>query len=414
MTAHSSLALGRIAPAHPAPAIGRRSGAFRASADIVPLKRVAFLFNAQAHQLLHGVTTAEALAMGWRVNVDILSASAAHLDLARRLTRRDSHCTLRFDRIGSPLLHRLAEASGRAVPPKLLTLIDARRLLNSYDAIMLPERTSTIIRRFGVTRPRLIHVDHGAGDGAAGFDPRIRLFDFALLAGEKQRRRMLADGLIEARNHAVVGYPKFDAADRMRDPSWSPFRDDRPIILYNPHFSATLGSWQRDGLAMVDRIARNGRYNLIVAPHIRMCDNRGIRSAMETALAPYRLLRNVFVDLGSDRSIDMSYTMLADIYLGDVSSQIYEFLRFPRPALFVNSHAAPWRDRADYAHWHFGPVIDSGTDVLVGIEQAMASHGSYAARQRRSFAETFDLRENEEHSSRAAAAIAGFLRVGAR
>ena len=381
----------------------------RVASDTAPLPRIAFLFNAQAHQILHGITTAEALALGWRANVDILSASAAHLDLARSLTRAESHCLLRFERIGTPLLHRTAHLLRSAVPPKLLTLAAVRRQLDHYDAIALPERTSTIMRRLGVTRPRLIHVDHGAGDRAAGFDPRIARFDFALVAGEKQRRRMLAEGLIRQGAHAVVGYPKFEAIDRMRDPHWSPFADERPVILYNPHFSARLGSWPRDGVAIVEAIVRDGRFNLIVAPHIRLCDNARTRAHVAAALAPYAGRPDVHVDLGSPRSIDMSYTTLADIYVGDVSSQIYEFLRRPKPALFVNSHGRAWHDDPDYAHWHFGPVVDGPEALIAGLDRAIAEHDDYAPEQRRAFADTFDLREGESHSVRAAAAIAGFL-----
>lgn len=398
-----------------APDMGTAGGeAARALGAAAPLPRVAFLFNAQAHQILHGITTAEALAVGWRANVDILSASAAHLDLARALTRAESHCLLRFERIGPRLLHRTADLLRSAVPPKLLTLAAVRRQLNLYDAIALPERTSTVMRRFGVTRPRLIHVDHGAGDRAAGFDPRIARFDFALVAGEKQRRRMLAEGLIRHGAHAVVGYPKFEAIDRLRDPHWSPFADARPVILYNPHFSAKLGSWPRDGIAIVDAIVRDGRFNLIVAPHIRLCDTARTRAAVAAALAPYADRPGVHVDLGSHRSIDMSYTTLADIYVGDVSSQIYEFLRQPGPALFVNSHGHRWRDDPDYAHWHFGPVVDGADRLIEGIDRAIAGHGNYAPEQRRAFADTFDLRDGQSHSHRAAAAIAAFLGAEAR
>jgi len=388
---------------------GRNAAPYREAAAVAPLPRIAFLFNAQAHQILHGITTAEAFAMGWRANVDILSASATHLDLARALTLDESHCLLRFERIGSPLLHRTADLLRSAVPPKLLTLAAVRRQLNGYDAIALPERTSTIMRRFGVTRPRLIHVDHGAGDRAAGFDPRIARFDFALVAGQKQRRRMLAEGLIRPGAHAVVGYPKFEAIDRLRDPHWSPFADERPVVLYNPHFSAKLGSWPRDGVAIVDAIVRDGRFNLVVAPHIRLCDGARGRTAVAAALAPYAALPNVHVDLGSPRSIDMTYTTLADIYVGDVSSQIYEFLRRPKPALFVNSHDRAWQDDPDYAHWHFGPVVDGADALIDGLDQAIAGHDDFAPEQCRAFADTFDLREGESHSHRAAAAIADFL-----
>ena len=37
----------------------------------------------------------------------------------------------------------------------------------------------------------------------------------------------------------------------------------------------------------------------------------------------------------------MSY-LSADVYLGDVSSQVYEFIYKPRPCLFLNSNEIEW------------------------------------------------------------------------
>jgi len=380
----------------------------------MPLPRIAFLFNAQAHQILHGITVAEQLALGWQVNVDILSAAPGHLALGRQLTATESHCLLRFDLIGSPWLRRTARALGSVVPPKLFTLFKARRRLNCYDAIALPERTSTIMRRFGVNLPRLIHLDHGAGDRAAGFDPRIAKFDFALVAGTKQQRRLLADGLIRRGSHAIVGYPKFEAADRSRKSGRMLFAEDRPIILYNPHFSARLSSWSRGGPELAHRIAEDGRFNLIVAPHVRLCDSRKRRAGFLRALDQIAHFPNVHIDPGSESSIDMSYTSMADLYLGDVSSQVYEFLRTPRPCLFINSDRRDWRGDADHAHWQFGPVLEDVSRIVPAIDHAFDTHSDFIAEQKRGFADTFDLGGDESDSRRAAAAIADFLRLQPR
>jgi len=374
-----------------------------------PLPRIAFFFNAQVHQLLHGVTIAEELALGWRAQVDILSSTSINLAIARATIAPDHQRLLRFDQVGSKLGRRLAARMGQVVPPKMLTLLAARRLLNGYDAIALPERTSIALRSMGVTRPRFIHIDHGAGDRAAGYDPRIARFDFALMAGEKQRRRMLSEGLVRDDAHAIVGYPKFDAADRLRDESWSPFAVERPVILYNPHFSAKLGSWAKHGFEIARAIVEDGRFNLVIAPHIRLCDSRQGRAAAEAIFGPFAGFPQVHVDFGSERSIDMTYTSLADIYLGDVSSQVYEFLRRPRPCLFVNSDGRSWQDDPNYDHWHFGPVIDGADGIVPAIEQAIASHDDYAPLQRQAFLDTFDLDGTESASRRAAGAIAGFL-----
>ena len=60
----------------------------------------------------------------------------------------------------------------------------------------------------------------------------------------------------------------------------------------------------------------------------------------------------------------MTYMLAADIYLGDVSSQVYEFLLEPRPCIFLNGHNVPWQDNPYYSHWTLGQVID---DVKKGL-----------------------------------------------
>lgn len=66
----------------------------------------------------------------------------------------------------------------------------------------------------------------------------------------------------------------------------------------------------------------------------------------------------MIIDFGSEKSVDMTYTQAADIYLGDVSSQVYEFIRTPRLCLFLNPHAVNWQNNPYYACWNFGIVID--------------------------------------------------------
>jgi hypothetical protein len=370
--------------------------------------RLCFLFNAQRHQMLHGLSTAALLGRRSDMEVTILSPAPGHLDYARWLADRLGGSSIRYEGLQSSLLEGARRLTGATVPPKILTLLVLARRLRHYDAIALPERTSIVLKRLGVRHPRFIHLDHGAGDRAAGFDPRIRLFDYVLMAGAKHRRRMLRDGLIREGAHAVVGYPKFEAADAARDPAWAPFPgDDRPIVLYNPHFSQ-LGSWEDMGAKLMAAFAAQDRYNLIVAPHVRLLDGQRARTRWQPLFDRYRGHPRLYVDPGSDRSIDMTYTSLADLYVGDVSSQVYEYLRERRPCLFLDAHGVDWREDENYAHWHFGPVAGADADIITAIDQAFASHGSYRAVQDQAYEETFDAR-GESGSQRAADAIAGYL-----
>ncbi len=369
--------------------------------------RVCFFFNAHVHQMLHALPVAIALSRSSDIEVSVLAASRAHIDLARELAIRMAAGAIRFEQIGTGWAAAMMRATGASIPPKLMVLAAARRRLACFDAIVVPERTSLLLRKTGLKHVRFIHTCHGAGDRAVGFDPRIRDFDFVLLAGQKQRHRMLETGLIREDAHAIVGYPKFDAVAAL--PRWQPpFPEKRPTVLYNPHCSAELSSWHTMGEAIIRQFAEDARYNLIVAPHIKMFDGKRRRAEALRRLEPYARYPNIHIDPGSERSIDMSYTRVADAYIGDVSSQVYEFLQVPKPCVFLNAHGVLWRGDENYAHWRYGPVLETCEDVVDAVQSAFTLQPFYSDIQWIGIRETMNL-NGELSSVRAARAIVRYL-----
>ncbi|TZG27817.1 hypothetical protein [Sphingomonas montanisoli] len=372
--------------------------------------RICFFFNAQRHQLLHGMATAVHLARMPRHDVCVVSPAQGHIDYALTLTERLGGAPITFVHARSGLLAAGMKRTGKVIPPKLLSLGVLARWLNGFDAIALPERTSILLRKLGVKHPRFIHLDHGAGDRAAGFDRRIRRFDFVLMAGPKHRERLMRERLIAPQRHAVVGYPKFEAADAIRDPDWRPFANDLPIVLYNPHFSP-LGSWKPCVEQVLEAFAAQDRYNLLLAPHVRLLDGKEAQARWAPLLDRFDGHPRIHIDRGSDRAIDMTHTSLADLYLGDVSSQVYEYLRTPRPCLFLNPHRVDWVEDENYGHWHYGEVLDGETldganDIIAAVDRAFADHPRYRPVQERGMARTF---LPEGGAKMAAAAISTYL-----
>src|SRR3546814_16391226 len=94
-------------------------------------------------------------------------------------------------------------------------------------------------------------------------------------------------------------------------------------------------------MAVLDLFANSNRYNLIFAPHVRLFDPPAAECYAQ--FERYRKLPHMHIDLGSERSIDMSYTGSADLYLGDVSSQVAEYLYRPRPCVFLNAQRSEER-----------------------------------------------------------------------
>lgn len=370
-----------------------------------PRARVCFLYIAQAHQVLHSLSAAVALAQARPdIQVDVAATDSDVLDYARLIADLLGKAPIRWRLLGPGWLRGLRMSDG--VPPKLPMLAANAHALAAYDVIVAPERTTAILRRLGV-RARLVYTQHGAGDRAGPFEARLSQFDLVFAAGAKQRDRMVAEGLVAPDRCAVVGYPKFDLVDRIRPNLPRLFAEPRPTVLYNPHFLPALSSWPQWGRTILEAFAGQRRYNLIFAPHMRLFGGRPAAKVPE--IAPFLCHTGIHLDLGgTSAAIDMTYTRLADIYLGDVSSQVYEFIRDPRPCVFLNPHEAAWRGDESYRFWRFGPVVDRIETLFPVLDAAKESHGLFRRAQVEGLQETFSLTP-ESASDRAAKAIAALV-----
>lgn len=250
----------------------------------------------------------------------------------------------------------------------------------------------------------LIMAFHGAGDRAYGFNKRLERFDLLLLSGPKKYHRLKDSGILRENNWAIVGYPKFDVVQVDEDAGRQLFTEHRPIVLYNPHFRRHLSSWYQWGREILDFFVHSSHYNLIFAPHVEL---KG-RKQKWLSLRKYRSYPHIHVDLGSTASIDMTYTRIADIYLGEVSSQIGEFLLQPRPCVFLNSHHISWKANPDYLHWQLGPVIDTPSQLEGALAKAVETHDHYLQVQTQYFRDSFELTD-ESSGLRAARAIHSYL-----
>lgn len=380
--------------------------------------RIGFLLNHdQVHQVAHTLPIAAAVARLFPATGLVVAVTNDRLaDEVERLSNRLG-VRLPLVRLG----HRAATT--RALVRLLDQVAPAGRLaiyrdnlgfFAGLDALVVAEKTSLLLkRRHGLDRLPMIHTRHGAGDRAIGFDRASAAFDHVLVSGPKIRDRLVAEAGVRPERISIVGYPKFDlpparGAPRFADP-------DRPVILYTPHPAPHLSSWYRHGSAVLDHFARSGRFNLIFAPHVML-----FQRPVVATIHPFRVARvggiarhvrdagNIHIDLGSPASADMTYTDAADLYLGDVSSQVYEFLRRPRPCLFLDSHHVRPVDDPNHAAWRAGPVIGDPAALGAALDHALAGHARYLPAQRALLADTFDLGP-EPSSDRAARAIMGAL-----
>ena len=350
---------------------------------------VPFLFIGGAHQLFHLAPVAASLA---RLCPDLRVTCLYHDEATGRRLRevraRMDAPGLRVEPIDLPGWMRAA--ARRLHRPSLLKLPLLRRIARRYRhalAVVSPERTSAWLRWLGMAETPLIHFRHGAGDRSPKSEKRLDAFDLIVLPGDKDVERAVHRHGIDWAKLCRCGYVKLDYLVRHRAGTTArPFDNDRPVVLYNPHFDPRLSSWA-DAQAVIDAFARQDRYTLVVAPHIRLGANLSAseKRRWQGMAVPGRIL----VDLDSDRLVDMHHVLGADIYLGDVSSQLYEFLARPRPVAFLNSHGVDWRGDARYAGWHLGVVTDGPASVIDAIDEAVTGHAEHLADQQAALAHAF-------------------------
>lgn len=383
--------------------------------------RIGFLFNHdQIHQIAHSLPIALALANAHE-DLEIVIATTSPkivLEIVRLMgPDRPPAITL----VGLGLQSRIARLTngifGKFFPAaKLLVYGDNLDFFRTLDALIVTERTSLILKtRYGLKDLLMILSDHGAGDRAIGFGKSTAQFDHILAAGQKIVDRLINEAGVASDRLTITGYPKFDYVGAKK--ARSLFADPhRPTVLYNPHVSPHLSSWYKDGRKVLEFFRENADYNLIFAPHIMLFQRRLVTTIDKLSFglpgslsARFASAPNIHVDLSSPALTDMTYTNMADVYLGDVSSQIYEFIKTPRPCLFLNSHQVKFENDENYAHWRLGSVIASVDELGAALACAEVRHKThYRQVQTDLFNYTFDLRE-EPSSSRAAGVIARLL-----
>jgi hypothetical protein len=374
--------------------------------------KIGFLFNHDAlHQVRHTAPVIAELARDPAADVSVLTSSPAQEAEVRALLGDDA-AAVRFVALGIGPVARALDAGLRWVAPfrRVAVLRENLATFAAQDVLVVPETTSLMLRdRFGLRDLNYVWIPHGAGDRSVGFRTVARGFDLVLLSGEKVRDRMLAAGAVTPDNHAIVGYPKFDTV-AFGSPPPRLFANDRPTVLYNPHFDPLLSSWYAWGRPIIDWFAGQRRFNLVVAPHVMLfqrrwhgsVEHRRLRSRGGIPALPG--VDHIIIDPGSARSVDMSYTRAADIYLGDASSQIYEWIGRPRPAIFLNPGQVDWAGDASFAHWHLGEVIDRLDQLPAALARAADEPGAFRERQEAALARTFSVTD-EPAARRAARAI---------
>jgi len=237
--------------------------------------------------------------------------------------------------------------------------------------VVTAEQTSLWLPAMLPLPSRFVNMLHGAGSMMNRADRRRRVPYKTLVAAQRERQALASFGVPPDRI-AVIGYAK--AGFRHRTMLRPQFAEDRPILLYTPHWQKHRSSWWRWGPQVLEALLASGRYNLIFAPHQRLPERAPEVRSIAQGLAGRP---DVHCDLDSFAMVDGSYTAAADIYLGDTSSQVVEYMANARPCEFLNAQGIDWQGRADRDFWTCGEVVDTVDAILPAIDGADRTHVRY-------------------------------------
>ena len=384
--------------------------------------RAIFLFNHDAgHQVAHLAGIAAATARLHR-GIETVVAYATPEIRARleELIEPASSELIRWEELKlSGWRKAVATIFDRVLPASRLMRLRANLpLFASANMIISTERTCLRLKKHLPARrmPYFAKVPHGAGDRSVAYHPDYTRFDRSFVAGPKVVDQLVAHG-VDRERLVIVGYPKFEGIDLDAKPRF--FDNDNPTFVYNPHFDPNLSSWYDEGPELLKWFASEAGkdFNLIFAPHV-MLFKKELHVSPEYKIArkrpdvPAEALEaeNVLIDVDSPRLFDMSYTLAADGYIGDVSSQIYEFLARPRAAFFFDSRREKLEEDDEWhLFWDAGPVVQTSAELAALLPDFERIASEYRDKQVELFSYTIDLGDRPA-SERAADAIAAAVK----
>jgi hypothetical protein len=385
-------------------------------------RSVIFLYNHDAaHQVAHSAGVAGALAMdsGGSGVVAATANPVIRSELEKLLSAEQIAALIWLDLSLPVWLHMLLAPLNRLVPiRRLARLYWHRKALRNAAVIVSTERTCLTLKRHwqGKAAPRFILIPHGAGDRNVTVHAAYRDFDLFLLSGQKVVDQFVEAGLAVKEDCRIIGYAKFDILHGRAPTKF--FDNDRPTFLYNPHFDPHLSSWYEHGPAILEWFYRRpGEYNLIFAPHVMLFFKK-VHISMEykvTKTRPdidpkYLSAPNIRVDTSSPHLFDMSYTFAADAYIGDVSSQVYEFLYRPGACYFVDVYGGVGADGSpELDLWRNGPVVQSVEELGALLPQHSVIAAQYREMQIDRLAYTADTSDPRPASIRGASAIRNYV-----
>ncbi len=369
--------------------------------------KIGFVYFDSPHIVPHFIgTVAELVHHFPDVDVKILVPEIKHDYLEKKMKELDIPSSV-MKPLSTYWWKKIAYSiQGRTKPSNRFIFYKHKDYLRSFDLLAFNVFNHMHIKEIKNDGVKFVFLMHGAGDRhypfAPEYKPFIEQFDLVTTAGPKINRMFKAMGAFPHTEFKICGYPKLDVVSAKREKF---FENNNPVVVYNPHFERNFSSFEDWGLKVLEFFAAHKQYNLIFAPHINLF-NPEKRLALSRDTIPARFFdkKNILIDFGSEKSVDMTYLKSSDIYLGDMSSQIYEFLLtgIEKPSIFLNSKRVSWEGNPFFNHWQLGKVIDDFEQLGSVLEKAEKWVGDYKEIRKQMLDDTFDVNPGKKATRRVA------------
>lgn len=241
--------------------------------------------------------------------------------------------------------------------------------IKKMDAFIVPLYDYLILKKY-YPKKSMIYTTHGMPSREYAFDNRITQFDLFFLSSLRDLTERRKRNQITNTNHKVIGFSKHDL---LKYNSARPvFNNKNKTILYNPHWEKNMSSFKKFGFQILNFFSNNPEYNLIFSPHCKLVSRN---LYLRYQLKKYHKFSNIIVDLHSEKNNDMTYTKQADLYMGDVSSQVLEYLFLgTKPCLFLDAHNLMSDNIQRPITWDLGDVINKLDNLKESINKAFENY----------------------------------------
>ncbi len=334
--------------------------------------KIVFPFLYGTHQLYHSAMTAMELTLQDK-NLDVLcvSCNKEHTEILNEIKEKYPETRTEIVELKQPFRYKYLNYKKKKYPSVNAMVKKGKRFFKEADIVVTTSHgTIKMFKKYGIVSPKFIYQYHGSGGREYSFDLELSKYDMIFVTGEFTKNGLIKKKISHENKVKIVGYPKFDFPIDKDKIKKKLFKKDLPIVLYSPHWEPELSSYKKYAKDVLEYFSKQEKYNLIFAPHLLVSHWKN-RFGYNIDFQDYSS-DNIVVDFGSKFSTNGTYLSISDMYIGDVSSMVYEFIaRKPKPCIFFNAHDIEWQNNPDYKFWNFGTVFNTFSEFKENFKSAI-------------------------------------------